>query len=61
MKGIIMDKKLKENEFLEKRIEEFNRYVRECLVFGSMESFDEQAENLKTYLQSQIDRIKKGE
>lgn len=57
-----MNQKKKENEFLEKRLEAFNQYVRECVVFGSMESFDEQVELLKLFLKTEIElKAKKGE
>lgn len=57
-----MNQKKKEKEFLEKRIEAFNQYVKECLIFGTMGSFDEQAELLKLFLKSEINRkAKKGE
>jgi len=56
----MMNRKTKE-KFLEKRLEAFNQYVRECLLFGTMGSFDEQSEMLKLFLKNEIDRIKKEE
>jgi hypothetical protein len=58
-KGLDLEVILKEQ--LENRIAAFSQYVRECLIFGSMRSFDEQTELLKLFLKTEINRKTKKE
>jgi len=48
------------NEFMKQRVDEFRIYILDCLKFGSMESFDDQTDILKEFLEIQINQIKKG-